>query len=369
MGKKLYTVTFLLFLFLIPVLHVAGKDKEFSDLENRPLGALPRPEVETILSGSFGQELETYLADQFPFRNQFLSLKLGAELVMGKKESNGVFIGYEGRLLQNFKKPEESLLKKNAGYINGLGKEKNVYFLLAPTATSVYRECLPLLAAPYDEAVYMKQVEELLSKDISFVDVQRKMAEHKKEYIYYNTDHHWTTRGAYYAYEELCTRMGLTPVPLSEFRIEKVSEEFLGSLYSQGNITFAKPDTLELFYPKKEIKVQVENAADGTVSDSLYAMEYLEKKDKYSVFLNNNQPLLVIHSEVENGRKLLVVKDSYANCLIPFLTAHFEEIHVLDLRYLNFSVKGYMEQNEVEDILLLYNVQSFATEGKLSLLK
>ena len=368
MSKKWYTITFLVILFLMPVLHVAGKDKEFSELENRTLAQLPKVEAAAVLDGSFGDATEDYLADQFPFRNQFLSIKLAVELVMGKTESNGVFIGKEGQLLQNFKQPDLKLLKKNTGYINSLGKEIKTWFLLAPTATSVYKEKLPPFASPYDERLYMKKVKKALSKDISFVDASKMLDTYKEEYIYYKTDHHWTTLGAFYAYQQLCEEMGIEPKTLEEFDREKI-EEFYGSLYSTGNVTFAKPDFLEIFYPKEAMTIEVENVAEGTVSDSLYAEEYLAKKDKYSVFLNNNQPLLIIRSSAGNGKKLLIAKDSYANCFIPFLTAHFEEIHVLDLRYLNFSVKNYALQNGIEEVLLLYNVQSFAADTKLSLLK
>lgn len=369
MGKKLYALTFLVFLFLLPILHVCGKDLEFSSLENRNLSQMPVPQRAAVLDGSFGKEVEDYLADQFPFRNQFLSLKLYAELAMGKRESNGVFIGKEGQLLQDFKTPDGELLKKNIGYVNALGKEIRTCFLLAPTATSIYKERLPLFASPYDEGLYIEKVKEELSDEIAFVDVQEMLKEHKQEYIYYKTDHHWTTLGAFYAYQKLCKEMGLAPCELADFQVERVSAAFYGSLYSEGNITFAGPDALEIFYPKEPSWVQVENLADGTVSDSLYAMEYLEQKDKYSVFLDQNQPLLVIRTAVENGKKLAIAKDSYANCLIPFLVAHFEEIHVLDLRHLNLSVREYALQNGMDEVLLLYNVQNFAKDAKLSLLK
>lgn len=368
MGKKLYTITFLLFLVLMPVLHVAGKDLETSELENRTLAQLPKAEKEAVLDGSFGRNFETYLSDQFPFRNQFLSIKQAVELAMGKRENNGVFLGKEEQLLQDFKTPDEKLRKKNTGYVNALGKKAKTYFMLAPTATSVYKEKLPLFASTYDENKYIAEVEKELSKEISFVNPAEILKQHKEEYIYYRTDHHWTTLGAFYAYQKLCEAMGEKPKPLEDFEIEKI-DGFYGSLYSTGNFTFVKPDRLELFHPKKPIAVTVDNMATGKTTDSLYERDYLEKKDKYSVFLDNNQPLLVIKSDVQNGKKLVVAKDSYANCLIPFLTAHFEEIHVLDLRFLNMSVADYAKQSQIDTVLVLYNVQSFAADKKLSLLK
>lgn len=368
MSKKLYTITFLLFLILMPVLHVAGKDLETSELENRTLAQMPKVEKSAVLDGSFGKDFETYLSDQFPFRNQFLSIKLGMELAMGKRESNGVFLGKDGQLMQNFKTPDEKLLEKNAGYVNELGKRVKTYFMLAPTATSIYKEKLPLFASPYDENLYLTKIEKELSEDISFVNVAETLNQHKDEYIYYKTDHHWTTLGAFYAYQKLCEEMGETPKQLEDFDVEK-ADGFYGSLYSTGNFTFVKPDSLELFHLKKPVNVSVDNMATGETSESLYERTHLEKKDKYSVFLDNNQPLLVIKSDVQNGKKLVIAKDSYANCMVPFLTAHFEEIHVMDLRFLNMSVADYAEQNQIDTVLVLYNVQSFATDRKLSLLK
>lgn len=365
MSKKLYSITFLFLLFFLPILHIALPDKGFSPLENRNLAKVPKPEVKTILDGSFKTDTEEYMADQFPFRNQFLSFKLYAEVAEGKRESNGVFLGKDGQLLQHFETPDFELLQKNASYINALGEEAQIWFLLAPTATGIYEEKLPRFAPGMREDIYMEKTKEVLSEKIRFVDVFDTLKQHKEEEIYYKTDHHWTMLGAFYAYQSLCAKMGLVPKNLDEFERKRVSGDFYGSLYSKGNIVFAGPDSIDLFYPKEEISVTVENLTDGSVSDSLYEMEYLEQKDKYSLFLDNNQPLLRITSSVKNGKRLAVVKDSYANCLIPFLTAHFEEIYVLDLRYLNFSAGDYIEEKGIEKILLLYNVQSFAADTGL----
>ena len=355
-------------LFLI--LQLCHKDQDFSELENRKLASKPSFSMETLLDGKFGDDFETYIADQFPLRNSFISLKSESERVLQKKENNGVFLGKDGYLLQDFEKPDMDRAMTNAGYINAIAENFNVYVALAPTATKVLEAKLPSFAGPYDEGKYISDFYSALSDKVHKVNILETLQDQldSGQQLYYKTDHHWTTLGAYYAYTSFCKEAGLTPTPLSDFDIETVSHDFYGTLFSKGNFTFIEPDDLQIFYPKEEKPVTVTYETEGKTTDSLYEYSHLETKDKYSVFLDNNHPLIHIQSSVENGRKILILKDSYANCFIPFLTANYEDIYVLDLRYANMPIQTFASEHGIEDILLLYNVQNFSAEGKLSLL-
>lgn len=372
MSKKFYIalgLTFFIYIVSFFALQWIISDKTFSELENRNLSGLPELSIEKVLNGEFESGFETYIADQFPFRDQFISVKSNAERWLQKKENNGVYLGKDGYLLQHFIEPDLELAKRNAVYISSLTDQFNVYMALAPTATSILDNKLPLFAQPYSELKFIDIVTSNLSPAVHTVPITDALIAHKNEKIYYKTDHHWTTLGAYYAYTAFCSMADITPVPLDDFRVETVSESFYGSLFSKGNFTFASPDSLQLFYPKNEAPVTVTYEASGTVTDSLYAYEYLDKKDKYSVFLDNNHPLIKINTSVNNGKKIMVIKDSYANSFVPFLTAHYEEIHILDLRMLSIPVRTYGIENDIDDVLILYNVQNFSAEGKMSLLK
>ena len=362
-------ITFILYIMGFFVLQLFIKDKTFSELENRTLTTLPTLSRQALLDGSFGEAFETYIADQFPLRNQFISLKANTERALLKKENNGVFLGKDGYLLQDFKEPDLELAKRNASYISELANSFNVYVALAPTATSVLKDKLPNFAQPYDETSFISLVYNSLSDKVHKVPLYETLSQHKNEYIYYKTDHHWTTLGAYYSYVAFCENANITPKSIDQFNINTVTDSFYGSLFSKGNFTFIKPDTLQIFSPKEPETLSVTYEATGVTTDTLYEPSYLETKDKYSVFLDNNHPLIKIKTSAKTGKKLLIIKDSYANCFVPFLTSHYESIEILDLRLLTIPVKTYALENQIDDVLLLYNVQNFSSEGKLSLLK
>lgn len=371
-GKRyVYNVlTILLFgviLFCVPATYIVGKDRNFSPLENRNLQQKPNFTKENFYSGEFQEELEVYLADQFPQRDLVIQAKSYMELALCKKESNGVFRGKDNQLFQDFKKPDLKLLRRNITYINKFSKKFETFLLIAPTATSVYKEKLPAFAKPYGETAYLKKMESYLGTRAENVNIFKILQKHKKEYIYYKTDHHWTSLGAYYAYTGLCKTMGIKALPLSDYE-PRITKNFYGSLYSMGNYTFVKPDTLTIYEKKKASRLRVEYVAEGEVTDTLYAEKYLKKKDKYSVFLDGNHPLIKITTDAGNGKKLAVIKDSYANSLIPFLTSHYEEILVIDLRFFNGSIAPLLEGEGIKQALILYNVQNFAKTTSFSLL-
>ena len=362
--------TFTIYLAIFFILQMIHKDKTFSELENRNLATLPTFSMETLLNGSFGTDFETYIADQFPLRDSFIALKSNSERTLQKKENNGVYLGADGYLLQHFDTPDMNRAYKNASYINSIAEHFNVYMALAPTATKVLEDKLPKFASPYDEGKYISDFYAALSSKVHKVPVLETLQSYVDtgNQLYYKTDHHWTTLGAYYAYTSFCKEAGITPTPLTDFDIETVSDAFYGTLFSKGNFTFIKPDSLQIFYPQFANKLSVSYELSEDPIEGLYAYDTLKTKDKYSVFLDGNHPLLRIQTSVKNGRRLLILKDSYANCFIPFLTQHYEEIQVIDLRMANMPIQTYATENQIDDILLLYNVQNFSAEGKLSLL-
>lgn len=361
-------ISLVLYLFGFLSLSLIAKDKAFSELENRNLASLPAISAESILDGSYQESLEVYIADQFPLRSQFVALKSTSEYLLQKKENNGVFIGADNYFLQNFEAPNMELAEKNAAYINTLAQELNVYMLLAPTATKILEDKLPAFAAPYDEGAYINDFKSLLSNNVNFVPVLETLSSHRLEEIYYKTDHHWTTLGAYYAYTSFAEAASLSVMPLEDFTRETLTTEFLGTLFSKGNFSYAEPDSIEIFKNNTSQNLEVTYIADNITTDTLYAPSHLETKDKYSFFLDGNHPLITIKTDADNGKKLLIVKDSYANSLIPFLTPYYEEIHIMDLRLLTMPVLSYAKENNLSDVLLLYNVQNFSAESKLSLL-
>ncbi|MEJ8545572.1 DHHW family protein [Brevibacillus borstelensis] len=365
-----YMLGFILLLFIggLLALNTGTPARKFSESENRLLEQQPSFSLKNVINGTFTANFEKYLSDQFAFRDFWIGVKSEADRMMGKKESNGVYLGKDGFLIQKFGKPEDGDLEKKGEAINGFVKVLpglRTYLLLAPTAASVLEEKLPAHVTGDDERMYLEKVKEAVSKDVVFVDVYPAMRARKEEYLYYKTDHHWTTRGAYYAYRELGKQMGFTPRDEADFRIEKGTDEFYGSLYSKSGFRHVLPDRIDLYVPKDAETYRVEYAEEKKSSDSLYERDNLQKKDKYTVFLNGNHPLIKIASGSREGKKLVVVKDSYANCFLPFLTAHFDEIYVVDLRYYEDRLDALIRENHITDMLLLYNVNTFFEEPSI----
>lgn len=360
--KHMMAILLLLFISIIAILNLIAPAKVFSESENRNLEQMPEFSLDSLLSGKFTSNSEKYVSDQFAFRDVWIGVKSDTDRAMGKKESNGVYLGKDGYLIQQFTPPANGDLEARIEAIHAFDDATpalHKYVMLVPTAVTVLKEKLPAYAPDGDELAYLDEVRQALPGDIGFVDVYPALYDGREQALYYRTDHHWTTAGAYYAYRELCKQMGIAPKGEEDFNVRQVTDDFYGSLYSKSGFRHIQPDRIELYLPKDEGKIAVEYADEGRTSDSLYEMANLDKKDKYTVFLNGNHGLVKIKTNRSDGKKLLVVKDSYANSLIPFLTEHFGEIYVVDLRYYEENLAALVQEHEIRDMLLLYNINTF----------
>jgi hypothetical protein len=238
--------------------------------------------------------------------------------------------------------------------------------MLAPNSVKVLEDMLPKYATPENQLEYIEKIKESISSDINFIDIYDTLALKKNEYIYYKTDHHWTTLGAYYAYEKLGVEMGFTPNNRDFYNIKKVTEGFYGTLYSKGGFRNIEPDSIELYTPKKDEDIKLWYYDNEKATDSLYKMDNLSKKDKYTVFLDGNHSLIKISTKSDSGKKLVIIKDSYANSLVPFLTDHYSEIYMVDLRFYYDDINEFIKTNGIDDALILYNANTFFEDESIS---
>ncbi|NLK21227.1 MAG: hypothetical protein GX308_03920 [Epulopiscium sp.] len=346
-------------------------NRRFSTFENRMLQQRPKITRKALISGKLRDEVEDYVADQFVARDFWIDLKSKIEISIGKNENNGIYFGKDGFLLEKFERPSEEILDKNIESILQFSKKsfKDILLLLVPNSVAIYKDKLPNYAAPYPQEKILEYIEGRTKDSLKFVDVYDSLLENKKDYIFYKTDHHWTTEGAYYGYRSFMETEGLTPIPLEDFNKEAVSSNFFGSYYSKARQSRKTGDTIEIFTPENPVKTIVDYKDENKKTHSIYELNHLEEKDKYAMFLDGNHGLLTITTDIDSDKNLLIIKDSFANGMIPFLTSHYKTIHVIDPRYYNLSLEKYIKENHIDTILILYNVSGFTTDTSLSKIK
>lgn len=372
-NKKVYTrilaLVFIISIFGIFFMNIFSKDKNFSEEENRMLAKKPKFSIDRLLEGRYTEKYEKYVEDQFVFRNSWIGVKSTVDKLLGRKEENGVFLSKDGYLIEDFKKPEEKNLEETIKAMNNFNEKYkgiNQYALIAPNAVSVLKDKLPKNVPVEDQRVYIEKLKSSLNSNIKFIDTYNTLESHKDEYIYYRTDHHWTTLGAYYAFLDAVEEMGLTPKD-NYYDIETVTDEFYGTLYSKSGFKGISPDSIEVYIPKDENdQVLVNYEEEKKKSGSIYNSEKLKEKDKYEVFLEGNHPLVKINTLVNNNKKLLLIKDSYANSFVQFLTPYFNEIVIVDPRYYYGDIDKLISEEGITDLLYLYNANTFFSDNNIA---
>ena len=349
---------------------ILQKDKTYSSTENRTLQQFPKLNVKRVLNGKFQKKYETYLADQFPERDSWVKLQSITERVFGKTESNGVYFGKKGYLLEKY--TEEDIDNKLAGKnINILGKfvkeaskTADVKVMMVPSKTFVLKDYMPAFAETYDENIFYNKLEKKLPDNV-IVDVYDILREHRDEDIFYRTDHHWTTHGAWYGYGAYIKACGTGPGNAEAKKdLKTVSKSFLGTSYSKVNM-YSREDEINIYEPVNEMTV-VYNLGEKT-ENTFYQTGFLKKKDKYSVFFGGNQALLEISGGTKNKKTLFIVKDSFANCIIPFLAEDYEKVVVADMRHLNAGMTMLLRKYNPTDVLVLYNTIQFMQDKDFAL--
>ena len=345
--------------------------KDFSENENRMLQELPEYRFENLINATFGQEVEQYVSDHFPFRDNLVAAKTQTQALIGYRELNGVFLAQD-RLLQHIEMPDTTKLIERTNLLcdNLSDTDAEVYLMVVPTDAQVYRSELPKYAPEVvDEEPVIKSIYEQVK--CKTVDVLEKLKKAKNEGadLYYHLDHHWNYDGAYVAYTTLCDAMNQTPQNADELKPVCVTNSFKGSLYSKVLLESMKPD--EIYAPTEKEEIVVNYVDKNEKKTTYYNDSFLEQKDKYCYFGSGNQALMTIENKsAENDKELVIVKDSFANSFIPFLIKHYKMIHVIDPRYYRPHISDYVKQKKnVADVLLLYNVDSMNINNGIARIK
>lgn len=358
---------FLFFLVIAVAFNLFTKDKTYSETENRMLAQKPEFSFGSLASGKYMSDMEDYVTDQFFIRDKWINLKVLEDMVLGKRESNGVYIGKKQYLMEIPGAPAQADLDNNLDSINSFAarhQDLNMVMSLVPNAAYIYDQLVPRNAPVRNQAEDISYVKKAVGESLNYVDLTETMYAHNDEEIYYKTDHHWTTLGAKYAFDTLASPLGIQN-PAENYKIYPVTHSFSGTLASKSGYDRAL-DTIEIYVPQDVTTDCVVNYTDEQKkSASLYNSEALENKDKYEVFFGGNHTRIDISTPLEEKKNLLVFKDSYANCFLPFLIPYYRNITVIDPRYYYDDIDKLISDNEITDVLFLYNVNTFMSDNSL----
>lgn len=366
-SNAIFTVALLSAIVLIfTAADLMGEDRVFSETENRILAARPKFSAESLLKGDYTGSYDTYVTDQFVGRDKWIALKTGMDVFLLKKEIGGVYLGKDGYLLEQHLPEAYPLLEaeKRLELLERLVKDWNADVMLVPTADNILTDKLPAYAPYFRQDEFLDRVKERVGQE-HYIDVYSALKEHSGEEIYYHTDHHWTSLGAWYGYLTWADFKGLKPGDFDPAGMEEVTGDFLGTLHSKINLSW-DADSIS-YFPETEARPVTVTYDFQTGADSLYERKHLETKNKYGFFLDDNHGFVEIETVSNTGKTLFLIKDSYANCLIPLLTAHYDRICVLDLRYFRGRLYPLLEEYASEaDLLVLYNCIHFLEDFQYS---
>ena len=376
-GLIHYPVLILFSVFFVGMflLDCVTPDRTVSELENTTLTQRPKVTAQILSSAGlnrFFNDSTQYTKDQIPGRDAWISLQSFVETaLLQKTQSGGILLGDKGQMFDRtygLVSSEERTLPRNIAAVASLAARcpGKVYVMVAPAASSIYPERVPAHAPLLQEESYLSQIQAAVEQAGGvYLPLKDALSAHKDEYIYYRTDHHWTTQGAYYAYSELCSALGLEPFDRAAHTAVDVPD-FYGTFYSRARTWNAQPDTLtyyDLDNPLTIYTVTGPGMPTEGQTTGLYDLDKLDVYDKYAAFLHGNNGLSRVEGDGEG--RILVIKDSYANSFVPFLTANYAQIDVVDLRKYNYGLDGLIAENGYDQILVLYSFDSFKSDPYL----
>lgn len=379
--SKLYVGGFLSIIAGLLVLFLLSPKQTFSQFENRPLQSKLSINWSNLIDKTFAEDAEKYVLDQFPYRQQWFQLKSIAEQGRLMTVNNGILKGKNDYLFEPMKEPVwedvDYYVDSVNQFFNSLSGT-HMSILLAPTSIEMYPQLMPSWSNSYSQEEAFQFIANALNTNINVINAKESLEAHTqdKQEIYYRNDHHWTSYGAYVAYVQYMRSLNIEPMTLAQLQEDTVSTNFLGSYYIKGQFWGASPDNI-ISYSNAALHSSLYIADRDETMNSLYDESALKIQDQYRYYLGGVHALTVIHTTANSKKpadepsynKLLVIKDSYAHNFLPFLTNHFKEIHVIDPRYYNGSIQQYIEDNQFNEVLMLYNIPTFVSERSLLKLK
>jgi len=337
---------------------------DFSETENRPLTDHISFDLSALQGGALATELSAFYTDQFPLRLWFTAAKARTERLSLKQENNGILFGKDGTLFPRTEVTDLSTAQRNleAFAVFRTHTEAQgipVSLLVVPRSADVMTDRLPTLYQPAYDSTLLTHTLATEPTALLPLETLRQI-----EAPYYRTDHHWTTEGAYVAYAELLQDWQLSPYPPEFFQRETADTSFYGSSYATSGGVTQTADTVTLYRYEGDDRFTVTDRQTGTVRQGFYDRTAPEREKGYEIFLGGNFGQLHIAEPNNSKHRLLLVKDSFANAMIPFLALHFD-LTVVDLRYDRSSLSALLEKEAFDRVLVLQGADTLATDPSL----
>ena len=362
-GNLLLLITLCLIIIAFSISFFVKEAKSFSEEENRSLQTFPKFKLSKLADGTYTGQLHDFYSDQISLRSIMIELKAGVELAMGKNENNSIILGKDGYLIDKNEYTEENyaFLQENIKKISSFQQKLensgiSSSTVLVPRKIDVLTDKLP----PYYSTERNENAWEYAKGDGILTLTDALTDAHKSgEQVFFKTDHHWTSTGAYYAYVELGKALGYSPISLESFNLTVASDAFFGTTYSKSGFFSASPDTFEIPENSSDF---ITTVVDTDVSfEGFYDLSYLEKKDKYSTFISGNNAHVSVYDTKNDGKEtLLLVKDSFSHALVPYLAKHYN-LEIIDLRYYTDSLSDFIEENDIKNVLFIYGLDTLAS--------
>lgn len=350
--------TFIVSFLVLTVFREKGTE---SYQENRRLAELPEFKFSAIMDGSYTDKLGEYFSDHFAGRSYWISASGIVKANMGEGIVNDVFVT-EDMLLGLYQTPVDSY-NEFASDVNMYAEnyDGTVYFAVIPTSAGVYSDRLPEYLSNNGEKQKIDTLYNSVDNSIRKIDAYNILKMLNDNYIYYRNDSKWTSYGAFCVYRTVIQKLGFLPSAYDKYTIEHVTGDFRGNLYNKSQYSEVKADILDVYTYRDgaEVTECTGYNNDGTsYTKQLYDKSYISTNDMYNMYLGEDAPLVRIKTSVNNERKLLVIKDSYADCFIPFLTQHYSEIAVISPDCIESGISNFVNPNDYEQTLILFGIEA-----------
>ena len=368
---------FLLLIFGFTLANIIRPQKERSETENRPLAQRPSLTWDKLITGEFAKEYESYLSDQFILRDNWITLRTGIERAELKQEISDVYFAADNYLIEKHTgvftedTAQQNVIRLGTFFqdmAQRLGAE-HVSCIVVPNAVKVLSDKLPPFADPYDQERYLDRIQAALPEGVWFdaPDVLQNLhAKDSSRQLFYRTDHHWTTEAAFEVCAAWAKQKGYGPMSAGQFTVSTVTDSFEGTISSKLGIA-GKADSIQRWDPVSVYDYYLIYNQSDDIRNTMYQKSFLQTKDKYAYFYGGNFGLIETKMpDSRTGRRLLLIKDSYAHCFAPFVCGLFDEVDLLDPRYYNASIRELIESKSYTDVLFLFNAAGLAGETAIA---